>query len=168
MIPASPVSGISTTLLGWCSLQGPTQGVPGADVAAPFAWRLTPGSSAVCIAIIDTGIDAAQPGLAGKVVAAPNFTASASTNDLAGHGTHVAGIAAAAFNNAVGIAGVAPRARLLDIKVLAVDAGANTTGDCADVADRIDWAVDHGANVLNLSLGSPTPCDAMALATDYA
>jgi thermitase len=147
---------------------GSSAGVPGADVAAPFAWRLTLGSSAVRIAIIDTGIDAAQPDLAGKVVAAANFTASAGTNDLAGHGTHVAGIAAAAFNNVVGIAGVAPRARLMDIKVLAVDAGGHTTGDCADVADGIAWAVDHGANVLNLSLGSPTPCNAMALAIDYA
>ncbi|MHB1865583.1 MAG: S8 family serine peptidase, partial [Candidatus Saccharimonadales bacterium] len=59
-------------------------------------------------------------------------------------------------------------ARLMDVKVLAVDANGQTTGDCADVADGIVWAADHGANILNLSLGSPSPCQAMALAIDYA
>jgi thermitase len=142
--------------------------VYGADVDAPAAWAQTRGSAVVRIAIVDTGIDAGQPDLAGKVVGAANFTASTTTADLAGHGTHVAGITAASFDNATGIAGMAPNARLLDVKVLAVDANGRTAGDCADVADGIVWAADHGANVINLSLGSPSPCRAMQLAIDYA
>jgi subtilisin family serine protease len=59
---------------------------------------------------------------------------------------------------------MAPDARLMDIKVLAVGANGEATGDCADVADGIVWATDHGANVINLSLGSPSPCQALELA----
>jgi thermitase len=140
----------------------------GVDVDAPSAWSHTLGSTAVRIAIVDSGVDAGHPDLAGKVVAAANFTASNTTADLSGHGTHVAGIAAADFDNLTGIAGVAPNARLMDVKVLAVGANGQTTGDCADVADGIVWATDHGANVINMSLGSSSPCQAMALAINYA
>lgn len=140
----------------------------GADVDAPLAWSRGLGSPDVRIAVIDTGIDAGQPDLAGKVVAAANFTDANTTTDRAGHGTHVAGTAAALFNNGVGIAGMAPNARLINAKVMAVDANGKTTGDCGDVAEGIVWATDQGANVLNLSLGSPDPCEAMRLAVDYA
>jgi thermitase len=148
----------------------PDGGTPvyGADVGAPLAWSQTLGSSAVRIAIVDSGIDAGHPDLAGKVVAAANFTASNTTADLSGHGTHVAGIAAASFDNGTGIAGMAPNARLMDVKVLAIDATGQSTGDCADVADGIVWAVDNGANVINLSLGSAAPCPVMAMALEYA
>lgn len=151
-------------------VQPPGAGAPiyGSDVDAPRAWSRTRGSAAVRIAVVDTGIDAGHPDLAGKVVAAANFTASTTTQDLSGHGTHVAGVAAAGFDNAVGIAGMAPSARLMDIKVLAVDKNGQTAGDCADVADGVVWATDHGANVLNLSLGSPSPCQALELAVQYA
>jgi thermitase len=148
----------------------PDAGAPiyGSDVDAPLAWARTRGSPEVRIAVVDTGVDAGHPDLAGKVVAAANFTASTTTADLAGHGTHVAGIAAADFDNGIGVAGMAPHARLMDVKVLAVDANGRTAGDCADVADGIVWAADHGANVINLSLGSRGPCQALALAVDYA
>jgi thermitase len=171
LIPDDPGFGYQWYLLNARGVvQPPGAGTPiyGADVDAPQAWSRTLGSDAVRIAVIDTGIDAAHPDLAGKVVAAANFTASNSTQDLSGHGTHVAGIAAASFDNATGIAGMAPNARLMDVKVLAVDQSGQTTGDCADVADGIVWATDHGANVLNLSLGGPTPCLAMELAVRYA
>lgn len=140
----------------------------GADVDAPHAWSQARARQSVRIAVIDTGIDAGHPDLAGRVVAAANFTASNTTQDLAGHGTHVAGIAAASFDNGIGIAGMAPDARLMDVKVLALDASGRTTGDCADVADGIVWATDHGAEVLNLSLGSPSACQALEMAVDYA
>ncbi|HEY1776868.1 MAG TPA: S8 family serine peptidase [Solirubrobacteraceae bacterium] len=140
----------------------------GSDVDAPRAWARTRGSRDVRIAVVDTGIDAGHPDLAGKVVAAANFTASTTALDLSGHGTHVAGVAAANFDNGIGIAGMAPNARLMDIKVLAVDGDGRTAGDCADVADGIVWATNHGANVINMSLGSRSPCQAIALAVDYA
>jgi len=122
----------------------------------------------VRIAILDSGVDAGHPDLAGKVVAAANFSDGTTTQDLSGHGTHVAGIAAASFDNGLGIAGMAPNARLMDVKVLATDQTGATTGDCADVAAGIVWATDHGANVLNLSLGSAAACAEMAMAVDYA
>ncbi|HZV26423.1 MAG TPA: S8 family serine peptidase, partial [Acidothermaceae bacterium] len=152
------------------AIQPPGAGVPiyGDDVDAVRAWSRTRGSAAVKIAVVDTGIDATHPDLAGKVIAAANFTSSTTTQDLSGHGTHVAGIAAASFDNALGIAGMAPNARLMDVKVLAVDADGQTTGDCADVADGVVWATDHGANVLNLSLGSEAACSALQLAVEYA
>jgi thermitase len=152
---------------GVLSPPGGGQPIFGADVEAPLAWSVTRGIP-VRVAVIDTGIDARHPDLAGKVVAAANFTASNTTSDLSGHGTHVAGVVAASFDNAVGIAGMAPRAQLMDVKVLAVGADGRTAGDCADVADGILWATDHGANVLNLSLGSSSPCQAMVLAINYA
>jgi thermitase len=150
--------------------QPPGGGTPidGADVDAPGAWSRTRGDQGVRIAILDTGIDAGHPDLAGKVVAAANFTASNTVQDLSGHGTHVAGVAAASFDNALGIAGVAPLAQLMDVKVLAVDESGRTGGDCADVADGVVWAIDHGADVLNLSLGSAGPCLALQTAVAYA
>ena len=140
----------------------------GADVDAPRAWADAAAGQPVRIAVLDSGIDGGHPDLAGKLVAAANFTASNTAQDLSGHGTHVAGIAAADFDNATGIAGMAPHALLMDVKVLATDATGRTSGDCADVADGVVWATDHGANVLNLSLGSRSACEALALAVEYA
>jgi thermitase len=170
VIPNDPGFGYQWYLLNAPGTVEPSADTPiyGADVDGPEAWLRTRGSAAVRIAVIDTGIDAAHPDLAGKVDAAANFTASDTTQDLSGHGTHVAGIAAASFDNGIGIAGMAPNARLMDVKVLAVDQNGQTAGDCADVADGIVWATNHGANVLNLSLGSPSPCSAMELAVRYA
>lgn len=170
-IPNDPGFGYQWYLLNAPgAVQPPGMGVSidGADVDAPDAWSRSRGSDAVRIAVIDTGVDAAHPDLGGKVDAAANFTASSTTQDLSGHGTHVAGIAAASVDNGIGIAGMAPNARVMDVKVLAVDQNGNTAGDCADVADGIVWATDHGANVLNLSLGGPSPCSAMELAVRYA
>src|SRR5206468_10893850 len=114
----------------------------------------------VRMGVVDSGVDLAHEDLAGKVVA--NAGCIGSTGDPArcktgggqddnGHGTHVSGIAAAVTGNGKGIAGVAPDAQLVVAKVLS----SQGTGQGSDVIGGIKWGVDHGAKVVNLSLGDP-------------
>lgn len=130
-----------------------------AKIGAPAAWQGSTGAG-VTIAVVDTGVDLDHEDLVGKVdvhiscVGAdddPSRCAGLGGDD-AGHGTHVAGIAAAATRNGTGMAGVAPDARIMSVKVLSSD-GSGSSGSSADVRAGIRWAVDHGANVVNLSLG---------------
>lgn len=134
-----------------------------ADVDVPYAWSLTQGSASTLIAILDSGIDADHEDLAPKVVMSANFTTSRTTDDKYGHGTAVAGVAAAITNNGKGVAGVGFNASLLNVKVLN-DRGISS---CSSVSKGITWAADKGAHVINLSLGNPD-CSAMASAVDYA
>lgn len=125
-------------------------------IRAPEAWASSTGSG-VPIAIVDTGVDLAHEDLARNVVAHTSCIGSrgdpsrcgGSGQDDHGHGTHVAGIAAAAKDNGKGVAGVAPDAGLIVVK--AVGAGGAATTE--DVNAGIRWAVDQGARVVNLSLG---------------
>ena len=107
------------------------------------------------VAILDTGIDQDHEDLEGKVVAEVNLTDSPASGDVYGHGTHVAGIIAGSSNNGTGIVGVAPECQLINIKV------ADDKGRCnaSRIASGIIWAVDNGANVINVSieLGEPSP-----------
>jgi len=120
-------------------------------IQADKAWSVSQGSG-VTIAIVDTGIDLTHPDLKGKIAshyACIQGTCTGGGNDDNGHGSHVAGIAAAATRNGIGIAGVAPAAKLMAVKTLA----ANGSGACSDIEVGIRWAADHGARVVNLSLG---------------
>jgi len=135
-----------------------------AKVHAPEAWDVTKGSSDVRIAILDTGIDLDHPDLASKIVSSINFTDSATTDDIYGHGTHVAGIAAAVSNNALGVAGLGRDCSIMNVKVL----GNSGFGYFSWVAQGVTWAADNGANVINLSLGSSTPSSVLESAIDYA
>jgi thermitase len=130
----------------------------------PQAWEVTSGKASVVIAILDTGIDKGHEDLAGKVIAEVNFTDSPTTNDIYGHGTHVAGIIAAAANNGAGIAGVAYDCRLMNVKV--ADDSGMFYGSVA--ARGVRWAVEHGADVINMSLFSIQPSQALEEAIDYA
>jgi thermitase len=128
------------------------------------ALSTTADSPEVLIAILDTGIDQEHEDLAGKVVESVNFSSSPTSSDLNGHGTHVAGIIAAVTDNGIGVAGVAPNARLLNVKV-ADDDGLVWS---STVAKAIIWAVDNGAKVINMSLAIPTSSPALEEAIHYA
>jgi len=135
-----------------------------ARIRAPLAWDTAQGYG-VRVAVVDSGIHAGHPDLAGKVAQAQNFSTSPTTDDLSDHGTRVAGTIAAAANNGIGAAGVAPGATLLSAKVLG-DAG---TGFSSDVNRGIAWAVDQGARVINLSLSAAGGCGPdRQHAVDYA
>ena len=133
-------------------------------IMAPQAWQITSGESDILIAILDTGIDQNHDDLIGKVVANINFTNSPTADDHNGHGTHIAGIVAATADNARGNSGVAYNSSLKNVKV-ADDGG---WCDSATVAEGIIWAVDNGANVINISLTFNKPSLDLENAVNYA
>ena len=144
---------------------GPPHPVAGADIDAAFAWSLTTGEPGTKIAIVDSGIDVTHEDLHDKVVASETFKGSPGGYDNVGHGTAVAGLAAALTNNGRGIAGVAPNASLMNAKVSDDPSGATT---CSVIADAIIWATDNGANVINVSSGGPAGCFHLNEAVNYA
>jgi thermitase len=145
-----------------------------ARISAQAGWAVFNGGygpAGAPIAVVDTGIDASHPDLAGQVQAGANCltgicTAASLSIDDNGHGTLNAGAAAATANNGIGIAGVAHGAKLIPVKVL----NATGSGTYAAIAAGIIWAADNGAKVINLSLGgtasSRTLCDAVQYALD--
>lgn len=134
-------------------------------INAPGAWDITTGSTGVVIAIIDTGVDLDHPDLAGKVVAGYDYIDDDITpQDLNGHGSHVAGIAAASSNNGQGTAGVSWGARIMPIRVL----DASGSGLLSDAASGITWACAHGAKILNLSLGGTSNSTTLETAVNNA
>lgn len=120
----------------------------------------------VTVAVVDTGIQADHPDLAGKVMAGTDTTSEALSSgvDPDGHGTHVAGIIAANTNNAAGVASVAPDASLLSVKALLSDG----TGWSTDIAEGVTWAVNNGADVINLSLAVDGHDPVLETAINYA
>ncbi|MFH8729718.1 S8 family serine peptidase [Streptomyces termitum] len=115
----------------------------------PGAWKTSKGDDTV-IAVVDTGVDPGHPDLKGRLVDGYDFVdGDDDPKDLNGHGTHVSGIAAAHTDNGVGIAGGAPGARIMPVRVL----GADGSGSDANITKGIVWAAQHGADVINLSLG---------------
>jgi subtilisin family serine protease len=129
------------------------------------AWDRAQGSSSVTIAVVDTGVDADHPELASRLVAGYDFVGDDNQpDDDSWHGTMVAGVAAAQPNNGLGIAGSAWNASVMPLKALDGDG----VGTDADIAAAITWAADHGADVLNLSLGGPGDSPALRAAIDYA
>jgi serine protease len=141
-------------------------------IGAPRAWDFASGRG-VTVAVVDTGIACENygPYTKGSDLAdtqcVPGWsfvTSNEHANDDQGHGTHVAGTIAQSTNNGIGAAGVAFHARLMPVKVL----NENGWGTTADVADGIRWAAEHGAQVINLSLGGPRNSKVLQSAIDFA
>ncbi len=117
-------------------------------ISAPAAWSSTTGSSIITIAILDTGVDPTHEDLASKLVAGWNlYDNNANTADVYGHGTKVAGTAAAASNNAKGVASVAWGCWIMPVRVSATNGYATYSA----IANGLTWAADHGARVANIS-----------------
>lgn len=113
------------------------------------SWLTLPALPPVRVAVIDSGVDAGHPELAGKIVAARSFVGGSARRDAIGHGTFVAGLIAAGVDNGIGIAGLAPSAELLVAKVVTT----SRTIPVKAEARAIAWAVENGARVVNMSLG---------------
>ena len=140
------------------------------QVRAEEAWATSTGAGTV-IAVVDSGVDLSHADLAGKLVQGATFVGCATScghGDWKGpdgvgqaadaHGTHVSGIAAAATGNGIGIAGVARDAMIMPVKVLE-----DGSGSFEDIAAGIRYAADHGADVINLSLGGTQGYQALVL-----
>lgn len=117
-------------------------------ISAPAAWDMAHGSSSVIIAILDTGVKSAHEDLAGKIVAGWNtYDNNANTEDVYGHGTAVAGSAAAITNNSRGIAGPGFEAKIMPMRI----SDSSGLGYGSTIAAALIWAADHGARVANVS-----------------
>lgn len=128
------------------------------------AWDTTQGSASTVIAVVDTGVMNTHTDLDAKIVAGFDYVDNDSTpQDGNGHGTHVSGTSAAETNNATGGAGTCPNCSVMGVRVL----DNNGSGTLANVANGITYAADHGAKVINLSLGG-TGSTTLQTAVDYA
>lgn len=145
---------------------GGPKGKSKADIRAITAWDETKGLADTVIGVIDTGVDLLHPDIKNKILSPGRDFANDDfdATDDNGHGTHVAGIAAAETNNGVGVAGVAWNCKILPVK--ATDEEGN--GYYSWMIDGIIWAVDNGADVINISLGGDAAATSLRDALKYA
>lgn len=140
-------------------------------VGAAVAWDSAPGmGDGVKIAILDSGVDASHPDLAGNLIAGYNFIDNnTNTTDTCGHGTAVAGTAAAVSNNSSGVAGIAGKAKIMPVRIASTD---TASGGCyayySTVVSGINFAADNGARVINVSYVGIAASQAVLSAAQYA
>lgn len=137
-------------------------------IGAQSAWDISQGAG-VTIAILDSGVDTAHPDLMPNLVAGYNsYDGNTNVADVCGHGTAVAGTAAAATNNGVGVAGIAGSAKIMPVRIAYYD---STAGGCyayySTIASGLTYAADHGARVANISYGSLTESAAVISSANY-
>jgi subtilisin family serine protease len=129
------------------------------------AWGLTKGSTSGVVAVLDTGVYAAHPDLGGRLLPGYNFVSgNTNTADNNGHGTWVAGIIAATPNNGVDVAGISWNDKILPVKVM----DSTGHGQTSWLTSGIIWAADHGARVINMSIGGFPYSQYVKDAIDYA
>lgn len=134
-------------------------------IQAEAGWDITKGDEHIIIAVIDTGVDLDHPDLRRRITNGYNVLLNNNfPDDDNGHGTHVAGIIASETNNHEGVAGITWYNKIMPIKAMGVE-GHGTT---FDIAKGIFWAVDHGADVINMSLGNYQHSSLLKGAFDYA
>ncbi|MGH9722028.1 MAG: S8 family serine peptidase [Bryobacteraceae bacterium] len=134
-------------------------------VQGPQAWDITTGASSVKIAIVDSGVDANHADLAGRVAAGWSFlSGNSNTADVLGHGTAVAGVAAASSNNATGVAGITWQNPIMPLVVL----NSSDYASYSNIANAIIYAADHGARIINVSIGGSSSSSTLQSAVDYA
>jgi type VII secretion-associated serine protease mycosin len=184
-VPSAPVS--SAPVVSGSSVTGlPPSGSPGSmaakaalsnDAERPYqwaldalraeqAWDVTRGAGQI-VAVVDSGVQGNHPDLIGQVLTGTDIITPATGNgwnDGRGHGTHVAGIIAALAGNGIGTAGLAPGVKILPVRAL----DAMGEGYDSDIASGVIWAADHGATVINLSVGGSQNSAAMSTAVTYA
>jgi thermitase len=152
------------------------KGLADADIDAPEGWAISHGSPDVRIAILDSGVSCAHADLDSKCVDQVNLVAEhgSPVDDVVGHGTHVASIAAAETDNGVGTAGVAREASIGSFKVCYEDYTLAMFGivmsycEDEDIAEAIIRATDEGYQVINMSIAGPQPSATLQNAVDYA
>ena len=137
-----------------------------AVMGVPQAWaQLDANAPIVVVAVIDSGVCLNHPDLAGKIIGGYDFVDDdAEPQDVFGHGCGVAGVIAANINNGAGIAGVAPNARIMALRVL----DETGIGTYSDISAAIVYAADNGAQIINLSLAGGQNSEIMSDAIDYA
>nr|WP_245601647.1 type VII secretion-associated serine protease mycosin [Hamadaea tsunoensis] len=133
---------------------------------AQEAWKQADGTG-VTVAVIDSGVDGQHPDLVGQVLKGNDFVAPGGDgqSDAVGHGTTVAGLIAGRGDDKRGVLGLAPGAKILPVRVLD---SRNRYDDARVVANAVRWSVDHGAEVINMSLGGTVASPELADAIDYA
>ncbi len=130
----------------------------------PEAWEVSQGEG-ITVAVVDTGVTQVSDLAQTEFVKGYDFVDDdENPEDLQGHGTHVAGTIAQSTNNSLGVAGIAFKAKIMPVRVL----DANGFGSLSDVVEGIRYAADHGATIINLSLGSRASAQLMQEAVTYA
>jgi type VII secretion-associated serine protease mycosin len=155
----------------WAAPEAPTGDAVRAEqwhlktLNVPGAWTYASGAG-VTVAVLDSGVDAHHVDLEGQVLTGLDLVDAKgdADTDLVGHGTTVSAIIAGK-DDASGVVGIAPKARILPVRVLDRE---NRYDDAMIVAKGVRWAVDQGARVINLSLGGSGSSAALAAALDYA
>jgi subtilisin family serine protease len=165
-LPGDPDFGLQWGLLNTGQSIGGQPGTAGADINVAPAWDLVTGDPDLVLAVLDAGMDEHEE-LVSRTVPGRNVAAEPDNDDTSdvciSHGTHVAGIAAAAAGNAIGVAGVDWQCRIMPVRVLESCGGPESF-----LAEGIVWAADNGADVINMSLQYFDGTAALHSAVQYA